>query len=61
MFLVSGQFDMDPLDPKNFPGVSPKNSAMASSLAEEDIVDTATLRDPKPVGVLRVTAPWQVV
>ena len=29
--------------------------------AEEDIVDTATLRDPKPVGVLRVTAPWQVV
>ena len=27
--------------------------------AEEDIVDTATLRDPKPVGVLRVTASWQ--
>ena len=26
--------------------------------SEEDIVDTATLRDPKPVGVLRVTVPW---
>lgn len=33
------------------------SGGIPSFMAEEDIVDTATLRDPKPVGVLRVTAP----
>ena len=26
---------------------------------DEDLVDTASVRDAKPLGVLRVTAPWQ--